>query len=112
MFYFSGLTMTALIRKNLLDAVSWEQHRGSYEDVQPYVLNAFSLALDEFEAVIQDDFLRQELRLLVTHLCHPIPSKRAYGPPSIAGTAADMERVISKIDLLANKVSVRVTKFV
>ena len=37
-FYFSGLTMTALLRKNLKDAVSWERHRGSYDDVLPYVL--------------------------------------------------------------------------
>jgi serine/threonine protein kinase len=33
MFYFAGLTATALIRKNLPDSVSWEHHRGAYADV-------------------------------------------------------------------------------
>jgi serine/threonine protein kinase len=104
-FYFSGLTMTALVRKNLQDDVSWEQHRGSNEDVQPYVLHSFAAALDEFEQSIPTDFLRNEIRGLVTHLCHPIPAKRAYGPPSIVGTASDMERVISRLDYLAAKVT-------
>ena len=104
-FYFSGLTMTALLRKNLQDAVSWEQHRGSYNDVMPYVLHAFSSALDEFDTSIKVDFLRPELRTLISHLCHPIPAKRGYGPPGIAGTSNDMERVVSRLDLLARKVT-------
>jgi serine/threonine protein kinase len=53
-FYFSGLTMTALIRKNIPDAVSWERHRGPYEDVQPYVLSAFASALDEFDKCLPE----------------------------------------------------------
>ena len=103
-YYFSGLTMTALLRKNLDDAVSWERHRGSYAEVQPYVLNAFSSALDEFDQSIRDDFLRRELRRMVTNLCHPVPSNRAYGPPSVAGSALSMERVISRLDFLADRV--------
>ena len=104
-FYFSGLTMTALLRKHLKDEVSWERYRGSYDDVQPYVLNAFSLALDEFDTSVQGDILRRELRSLLTHLCHPILAKRAYGPPGVVGTANDMERVVSRLDFLAQRVS-------
>lgn len=102
-FYFSGLTMTALLRKHLPDAVSWEQHRGSYQDVLPYVQHAFAAALDDFEQAVQGDFLAKELRILVTHLCQPEPSKRAYGPPNVVGTANDMERVISKLNYLSDK---------
>ena len=64
-FYFSGLTMTALLRKNLKDGVSWERYRGSYDDVQPYVLNAFALALDEFDTSVQGDILRESSPFLV-----------------------------------------------
>lgn len=103
-FYFSGLTMTALLRKNLPDSISWERYRGSYDEVQPYVLNAFSSALDEFEKSVDDQFLSRELRALVTHLCHPDPHKRAFGPPAVVGTSIDMERVISRLDYLAKKV--------
>ena len=104
-FYFSGLTMTALLRKHLKDEVSWERYRGPYDDVQPYVLSAFALALGEFDTSVQGDILRRELRSLLTYLCHPILAKRAYGPPGIVGTANDMERVVSRLDFLAQRVS-------
>ena len=103
-YYFSGLTMTALLRKNLDDPVSWERYHGPYEEVQPYVLHAFSRALHEFAGSIESDLLRGDLRRMVAHLCHPVPSKRAYGPPSVAGSALGMERVISRLDYLANRV--------
>jgi serine/threonine protein kinase len=96
-FYFSGLTMTALIRKNLPDEVSWERHRGPYDDVQAYVLDAFAKSLDEFANCIDGDFLREQLRILVQSLCHPLPDKRdfaKFGGP---------ERVISRLDYLHNK---------
>jgi eukaryotic-like serine/threonine-protein kinase len=102
-FYFSGLTMTALLRKHLPDPVSWEYHRGTYADVESYVLNAYSATLDEFERSVHDRPLAAELRNLVTHLCHPLPTKRAYGPPSVAGTAVDLERVVSRLDFLSRK---------
>lgn len=102
-FYFSGLTMTALLRKHLPDAVSWERHRGSYADVESYVLSAYAGALDEFESSIHDKSLGTELRKLVTHLCYPSPAKRAYGPPSVVGTANDLERVVSRLDYLSKR---------
>ena len=102
-FYFSGLTMTALLRKHLKDEVSWERHRGSYDAVQPYVLNAFSWALDDFDTSVKSDFLRRELRPLITNLCHPLPAQRAYGPRGVAGTPINMERVVSRLNVLANK---------
>ena len=103
-YYFSGLTMTALLRKNLDDDVSWEHYHGSYEEVEPYVLHSFSEALDEFEGSVQSGILRGDLRRMVTHLCHPVPSRRTYGPASVAGSARGMERVISRLDYLANRV--------
>ena len=95
--------MTGLLRKHLPDAVSWEQHRGSYADVESYVLSAYAAALNEFEGLLHDTSLGTELRSLVTHLCHPLPAKRAYGPPSVAGTALDMERVVSRLDYLSKR---------
>lgn len=103
-FYFSGLTMTALLRKNLPDDASWERYRGVYEDVQAYVLEAFAHSLDEFEACIEGTFLKQELRAMVSSLCHPIAAKRFYGGVGAAATGNDMERVVSRLDFMYNKV--------
>ena len=102
-FYFSGLTMTGLLRTQLEGSVSWESHRGSYGEVLPYVLDAFSRALDEFTHAVPDGFLRSQLRRLVMCLCHPEPSQRIYGPRGIAATAVDLERVVSILDVLASK---------
>lgn len=102
-FYFSGLTMTALLRKNLPDDASWEQHRGSYDDVRGYVLDAYARSLDDFEDGIDDQKLRSELRPLVSALCHPIPSKRSYSGTFGGGMPGDLERVISALDRLHKK---------
>ncbi len=100
-FYFSGLTMTALLSKHLHPDASWERHRGSYADVRDYVLNAFALALDEFASCVQGDELRNELRTMVSQLCHPIPELRGH-PKGLASPVArhDLERYVSRLDLL------------
>jgi eukaryotic-like serine/threonine-protein kinase len=103
-FYFTGLTMTALLRKNVPDDVSWERHRGPYEDVKAYVLDAFSKSLDEFEGCIDDESLKRSLRPLVESLCHPEVSKRTYSGIGQAGTPTDLERVVSRLNYLENRV--------
>lgn len=98
-FYFSGLTMTALLRKNLSDDVSWEKHQGAYADVLAYVLDAFARSLDEFADCLDIPHLRKELLALVSTLCHPIPSRRSFAPAGSANLL-DMQRLISRLDLL------------
>ena len=102
-FYFSGLTMTGLLRAHLEDSLSWEHYIGPYADVQPYILHAFSRALDALAACVTVDALREDLRLLVAGLCHPVPARRAYGPLRLAGTPVDMDRVVTKLDVLAKR---------
>ena len=103
MFYFSGLTATALIRKNLPDSVSWEQHRGAYADVRAYVEDAFAKALDEFSACITDEGLRAELRHLLECLCNPSPERRSYPRSAHAAASYSLERVVTRLDVLHQK---------
>jgi eukaryotic-like serine/threonine-protein kinase len=103
-FYFSGMTMTALIRKNLPDDASWEWTHDSYDEVLAYVLDAFALALDEFSSCIEDAYLSAELRSMVSRLCHPIPSKRSFASGFDSGATSDLERVVSRLDYLHGKV--------
>lgn len=100
-FYFSCLTMTALVRKNLPDDVSWERYRGSYGEVVPYVLQAFESALEEFAACVDPEWLRADLRTMVSYLCHPVPEQRGH-PKGVRteATRFDLERVVSRLDLL------------
>lgn len=106
-FYFSGLTATALIRRHLADDISWEKHRGKYADVLTYVDEAFAKGLDEFIAAIHEPFLRDELRLLVSCLCNPAPERRHY-PQSVSGSASHgLETVVSRLALLLERVRYR-----
>jgi len=103
-FYFSGATMTALLRKYIADDLSWERYRGSFDDVKVYLVDSFSKALDEFCNCLTEEILKQELRSMVEYLCYPIPEKR--GHPKGLGSEANqynMERVISRLDYLHKK---------
>jgi len=104
-FYFSTLTMTALLRKNLPDDVSWQQYHGTYRDVCAYVVDAFQRSLDEFCSCIEGEFLRAELRTMVEYLCHPLPERRGH-PKGLGSEATqhDLERVVSRLDFMHKKV--------
>lgn len=103
MFYFSGLTATALLRKNMPDSVSWEQHRGSYDDVRAYVDDAFARAMDEFSGCVVSPGLGVELRRILTCLCNPDPACRSYPQAVNRSTQFSLERVVTRLNLLHRK---------
>ena len=111
-FYFSGVTMNALLRKYLPDHVSWEYWRGlNFDEVKDYLLQAFERALEEFTSNIQVPLLRTELKTIVQYLCYPIPEKR--GHPRNINEVSDnysMERFITKLDVLATRVKYELLK--
>ncbi len=104
-FYFSGVTINGLLRKQLTHDLSWENYKGTYDEIKDYVLDAYTHALDEFEASIQNEYLRKQLKELVYHLCHPHPEKRGHPKTlSFSKNQYDMERIVSQLDLLYRKV--------
>jgi len=100
-FYFLGISMSALLLKYIPENFKWTKWRGSFGDIEAYVLDAFEQALSEFEAQIKPEYLRKELRWSVERLCYPIPEKRGH-PKNIhsMGSSFNLERFISKFDLL------------
>jgi serine/threonine protein kinase len=103
-FMFSGLSATSL----LLSKMSHEHHprswNGTYREVLPYLTDAYGLALDAFAASVPLEPFRSELRELVGFLCEPDISLRGH-PRNRTGFSAQfsLERVLSKLDLLARK---------
>lgn len=113
-FYFTGANMTALIAKNLDPQFKWTNWRGSFEQVNDYLVNAFFKSIQEFKNSIGDQSLAKELTQIIKYCCFPIPSKR--GHPKTLKTALDkdgnrrsnisqfdLRRVISKFDILSRK---------
>lgn len=103
-FYFAGISMSALLRKHVPDNFSWENWTGTYEELVPYLENSFQNALKEFESNIDRDYLKEELRTLVQYLCNPFPDKRGHPKTiSAAGNNFNMERFVTILDRLKRK---------
>lgn len=104
-FYFSGVSMSVLLKKHLPENFWWDRWKGSYKELIPYLENAFIKALEDFDSNIVRPDLRNDLVVLVKYLCYPFPEKRGH-PKNIAssvGSNFNMERVITSLDLLKKR---------
>lgn len=110
-FYFSGVSINSLIRKFLPDSVSWEYWQGTdFEEVKDYLISAFSKSLNEFGENIQSNYFRKELVELIGYLCYPDPCKRGHPRNFGKQNRFDLERTITRLDLLRAKAEYSVIK--
>lgn len=111
-FYFTGVSMSAMISKYIPKDFRYEVWRGSYNEIIPYIMDAFSRALDEFENSINDGYLKKELRWVVERLCYPIPKERGHPENIITrGSSYNLERFVSKFDLIYRKAKYGLLKY-
>lgn len=105
-FYFTGANMTALIGKNINPSFRWDIWSGTFEDVRDYLIDGFYKALNEFKGSHTDTTLSKELAEVIEYCCFPIPEKRGH-PKSIkeGHSQYDLQRVVSKLDILFRKVN-------
>jgi serine/threonine protein kinase len=100
-FYFAGVSMSALLMKNLEPNFRVDFWRGKFDEIKPYLESSFVHSLDEFSACVHDEYFREELTKAVEYLCFPFPEKRGH-PLNIAerGNSYSLERFVSKFELL------------
>lgn len=110
-FLFGRVKMTALIAEYIAEGYHWTKFQGRYEDVLPYVRNAFGNALIVLEKDIPVE-VQSEVLEMVRQLCEPDPALR--GHPSLVGRDGvnqySLERYISRLDYLAKKAEYGLTK--
>lgn len=106
-FYFSGISMSALLRKHIPDNFSWEKWKGTFDELKYYLENGFSKALREFEENINQEEFKTDLKLLIEYLCHPFPEKRGH-PKSVLsnGSNYSLERFVTMLDVLKRKAEI------
>lgn len=106
-FFFTGLSMTHLLAKNL-DKSFWpDTWARGYDEVLPYVQEAFSRAVDEFGSHISNAKLREELMVAVRQMCNPDPKHRGHpNNQSRNGNSFSMERYVGLFNLLAYRAKV------
>ncbi len=71
---------------------------GTYEDVLPYLQNAFATSTEQFSGALPEK-LRADLVPVFEQLCNPDPHKR--GIPGVLMNKNALERFLSKFDLMA-----------
>ncbi len=100
-YYFCGVSMSALLMKHVPEAFRWERWRGHSDEVMPYLMEAFSQALDEFRTHVNVNGLQDDLSNLLEQLCDPRPERRGH-PKTIASIADNynLERFVARFDLL------------
>lgn len=108
-FYFAGISMSALLLKHIPNEFRWEKYRGSFDEVRPYILNAFDNSLIEFANSIKNKYFSEELKQIVAYLCFPFPEKRGH-PKNISnvGNNYNLERFITKFELLRRKAELKI----
>lgn len=100
-FYYAGISMSALLMKNIDQSFRADVWRGDFDTIKPYILDAFSKSLTEFSGCFKSEYYKKELVQIVEQLCYPIPDKRGH-PKTIAlnGNSFDLERFVSRFDNL------------
>jgi len=103
-FYFLGISMSALLLKHIPDNFRWEVWRGAFPEIKPYLADGFTKAIHEFRDCISEPYFKKEISLLVEHLCFPFPEERGH-PKTImqTGNNFNLERFVSRFNLLSNK---------
>jgi hypothetical protein len=106
-FFFTGAGVTALTRSHLHDAHAWGKWSGTYQEVLPYVRDAFGRALEQFKQAVDED-VRAELTNAVVELCEPDPALRGHPLNRLGkGNPYSLERYVTKFDLLARRAQLR-----
>ncbi len=105
-FYFTNLTMTALLLQHLPEKFNpyfWDKE--DFDQLGVYLLDAFEKALQEFSSDIDNEKYKEDLVYIVRHLCHPNPEKRGHPKSKMFKNANqyDLQRFISHFNLLRHK---------
>jgi serine/threonine protein kinase len=102
-FMFTGVTLNAALNMELLPIHSWNNWQGSYEEVLPYLRDAFGCAMRTFENSVPVE-ISKELTSLVFQLCDPDPALRGHlSSRKFGGNPYSLDRIVSNFNLLAHR---------
>lgn len=109
-FYFAGISMSALLMKNIPENFWFNKWQGAFEEVKPYIADGFSKSMAEFKENIEHPGFQKEISELVEYLCFPFPELRGH-PKTIEhrGSNLNLERFVAKFDYLKLKAEYLIT---
>lgn len=98
-FFFLGVGTTPLLFTELPEAYHWRNWNGTYDEVLPYLKDAFQRVLECYRQNLPTP-LQKDLVEIVAQLCEPDPRLRGH-PMDRGLNQYSMERYISRFNLLA-----------
>jgi serine/threonine protein kinase len=111
-YYFAGISMSALLVNYLPETLRWDKWKGTFDDIKPYLVEAFSNAITEFKGSIDDEYFKNEISQVVKQLCFPFPEQRGH-PKNITnklGSNFNLERFITKLDVLTKRAELKIKR--
>jgi len=104
-YYLSSMNLTTLINQKCpYTLIDWASKGAEYPQVLPDIRKAFYESLDEIKASICVKELRDPIVEIIEGLCNPDPEERGYpGGFARVQTNADLQRMLTKLDLLYRK---------
>jgi serine/threonine protein kinase len=109
-FYFAGISMSALLCKHIPQTHRHDYWRGTFDEIKPYLTEAFTKAIEEFRASIFDEYFKKELSQIIEQLCFPFPEQRGH-PKNVSNRLCsnyNLERFITKLDVLKRKAELKI----
>jgi serine/threonine protein kinase len=108
-FFFTGLSMTSLLLDQLDESQHWERWGGTFEEILPYIRDAFDKAMELVVACIPPE-LQADIPPVVRYLCEPDPKLRGHplNRRNPSGSHYSLERFVSGFDLLARKAEFKI----
>jgi eukaryotic-like serine/threonine-protein kinase len=102
----TGINFTS----QLLTHLSFTHHPsnwgGTYGDVLPYVIRAYSEVMSEVRAAI-DPIVSSEISQAISELCHPDLSRREHRKNVGRPNQYSLERYISQLDFITKEAEIR-----
>jgi serine/threonine protein kinase len=104
-FFFTRVNMTVNILQRLHPAHLPRNWSGTFDEVLPYVRDAYGYALNDFSSALQtiSKSLRDPLTEIISQLCDPDPRHRGHPKIRKAGNPFFLERYVERFNLLASR---------
>lgn len=106
-FYFTGYSMNAYINFHLDSRFHYNNWRGSYEDVIPYLRRAFMESIESIKKQILPTELQLALSGIILELCDPVILERG---PKLGNHAYSVYKYINRLNILAKKAEYKLFK--
>lgn len=106
-FVFAGAPFNAFLHRELHPRQNWANWAGTYQEVLPYLRDAFGRAVETVSATVPEE-LRDRVTALLRMLCEPDPHRRGHPKAQTGmGNPYSLDRVVTELDLLSRHAEVR-----